>query len=267
MKIGIAGIGTIGSAVARALDNGEIHGCELAGIAARSPERADQFNATLRNRVPSLSFGELADECQIVLEALPPSAFELIAIPVLTKSKTLIAMSASQLLARGDLVDLARQHNGRIVIPSGAMLGLDAIKAAAVGILHDVTVVSRKPPKSLLTAPYVTKSEMNLAELREPVCLLSGCVSDVAKEFPANVNVAAAVSLAGLGPERTRLEIWADPTLRFNTHIVRVRSDSSDFTMSIQNRPSDENPATGRITSQSVVAYLRQLNAAMRIGT
>jgi aspartate dehydrogenase len=96
---------------------------------------------------------------------------------------------------------------------------------------------------------------------------LHGSVRDVAREFPANVNVAAAVSLAGIGPDRTQMEVWADPALQFNLHSVRVRSDSSDFSMSIQNRPSDENPATGRITSQSVAAYLRQLNAVIQIGT
>ena len=267
MRIGVAGIGSVGATVARALDNGEIQGCELGGIVARSPERADQFNARLKNTVPNLTFGEIADECEIVLEALPPSIFDLIAVPVLTRGRTLIAMSASQLLGRSDLVELARQHNGRVVVPSGAMLGLDALKAAAVGTLHVVTVVSRKPPRSLLAAPYVTRREMEMTEIREAVCLMKGSVSEIAREFPANVNVAAAVSLAGLGPERTKMEIWADPTLQFNTHTVSVRSDSSDFTMSIQNRPGDENPATGRITSQSVIAYLRQLNTTVRIGT
>jgi len=267
MKIGIAGIGAVGSAVARALDQGEIAGCELTAIAARNDERARQFAATLSRDVPNLSLVELAQQCDVVLEALPPSMFDAVALPTVTAGKTLIAMSASQLLVRDDLLDVARRSGGRIVIPSGAMLGLDAIKGAAVGTIHEVTIITRKPPNSLLRAPYILKSGMKLNDLHEAVCILKGTVSEIAREFPANVNVAAAVSLAGLGPDRTRMEIWADPGLQFNTHTVSVQSDSSDFSMQIQNRPSDENPATGRITSQSVIAYLRQLDAVLSIGT
>ncbi|MER9925628.1 aspartate dehydrogenase [Mesorhizobium sp. M0048] len=267
VRIGIAGIGAIGSSVAHALDRGEIFGCELVAISARSQNRATEFNATLNSRVACLSFEELADKCDAVLEALPPQMFEAIALPVLSAGKTLMAMSASQLLSREDLVELARRTGGRIVVPSGAMLGLDAIKAAAVGEIHKVKIRTLKPPKSLVTAPYVVRNGLDLESLVEAVCILRGTVSEVAREFPANVNVAAALSLAGLGPDRTQMEIWADPGLAFNTHSVDVESDSSNFSMSIQNRPSDENPATGRITPQSVIAYLRQMNSALRVGT
>ena len=97
--------------------------------------------------------------------------------------------------------------------------------------------------------------------------VIAGSVTEVAREFPANVNVAAAISLAGLGPDRTRMEVWADPSLKRNTHSVEVISDSSDFTMSIQNIPSDENPATGIITARSVLALLRRFHATLQIGT
>lgn len=267
MNIGIAGIGAIGSAVAKALDRGDIDGCRLGAISARNAERAEALISSLTSRVRNVPLEELADACDIVLEALPPAMFERIARPVLAAGKTLLAMSASQLLSRNDLIDLARSSGARIVIPSGAMLGLDAIKAAAVGKIDEVKIVTRKPPRSLLNAPIVQRNGLRLEDLQAAVCIMQGTVRDVAREFPANVNVAAAVSLAGIGPDRTRMEIWADPGLTFNSHTVSVRSDSSDFSMSIQNRPSDENPATGRITSQSVIAYMRQLNAVLRIGT
>lgn len=267
MRIGIAGIGAIGSSVARALDRGGIPGCELVAISARNPDRAAAFNATLEQNVPNFSFDELAAKCDVVLESLPPQMFEAIALPVLSAGKTLIAMSASQLLGRDDLVQLARRTRGRIVIPSGAMLGLDALKAVAVGEIQEVKICTRKPPSSVANAPFVIRNGLSVQNLDEAVCLLRGTVSDVAKEFPANVNVAAALSLAGLGPERTQMEIWADPHLSINTHTVYVKSDSSNFTMTIQNRPSDENPATGRITPQSVIALLRQSQSALHIGT
>jgi aspartate dehydrogenase len=97
--------------------------------------------------------------------------------------------------------------------------------------------------------------------------VIAGSVTEVAREFPANVNVAAAISLAGLGPDKTSMEVWADPSLTRNTHSVEVTSDSSDFTMSIQNRPSAENPATGIITAQSVIALLRRFHSTLQVGT
>jgi aspartate dehydrogenase len=266
MELGIAGIGAVGGAVARALDQGLISGCTLKAIAARTDERAAQFTSTLSSSVPNCSVRNLAEACDVVLEALPPSMFEEVAIPTLLAGKTLIVMSASQLLGRDDLLRLAQDNGARIVVPSGAMLGLDALKAVAVGTIHEVKIVTRKPPVSLARAPYVVSNGIDLTELAEPICILKGTVNEVAREFPANVNVAAAVSLAGLGPDHTLLEIWADPSLQLNTHTVSVKSDSSDYSVSIQNRPSDENPATGRITAQSVIAYLRQLHAVLRVG-
>ena len=109
--------------------------------------------------------------------------------------------------------------------------------------------------------------DIDLTKITKPYLIMEGSVTEVAQAFPANVNVAAAVSLAGPGPDKTRMEVWADPALERNLHTVRVTSDSSDFTMSIQNRPSVENPATGKITALSVIALLRQKTAVLQVGT
>ncbi len=267
MKVGIAGTGAIGLSVARALDAGDIPGFHLAAISARRSERAAEVNRALATPVSVLDFARLAGHCDVIIECLPPQLFPQIARPVLMVGKTLVVLSASQLLQHGDLIDLAEEHGGKIVVPSGAMLGLDALKAAAVGMITSVSMTTRKPVAGLKGAPYLVSNGIDLSEITEPLCIMSGSVSEIACEFPANVNVAAAISLAGLGPERTTLEIWADPGVTRNVHSVTVTSDSADFTMSIEGRPSDDNPATGRITAQSVIALLRQMNATLRIGT
>jgi len=267
MKIGIAGTGAIGLRVAKVLDKGGIQGCELYGMAARTEDRAADIAKGLATPVAFLSFEELATRCDVVIEALPPALFETLARPVLENGKTLVVLSASQLLGREDLIDLAGSSGGRLLVPSGAMLGLDAIKAVNVGSISSITIETRKPVAGLLKAPYLEKAGLDLSGLTEAVCILAGPVTEIAKEFPANVNVAAAVSLAGIGADRTRMEVWADPALDRNLHTVRVTSDSSDFTMQIQNRPSAENPATGRITAQSVIALLKDLTAVLRVGT
>lgn len=267
MKIGIAGMGAVGLTVAMALDRGALPGQEFAGFCARSEARGAELNQTLATPVPIYDMESIADHCDIVLECLPPQTFADIARPVIDAGKTLIVLSASQLLGRDDLIARAKETGARIVVPSGAMLGIDALKAAVVGDIKSVTIKTSKPVAGLLNAPYLSKIDIDLSLIKEPYRLMAGSVTKIAREFPANVNVTAALSLAGLGPDHTKMEIWADPSLQHNLHTVSVVSDSSDFTATIQNRPSDENPATGRITAQSVIAYLRQLTSTVVVGT
>ena len=142
-----------------------------------------------------------------------------------------------------------------------------AVRAAALGTIHSVTMVTRKPPKSLVKAEHVVRNGIALAALDAPLKIFEGSAREGAIAFPANVNVAAALGLAGIGPDRTRLEIWADPALERNTHFITVDADSARFTLSIENVPTDENPGTGRITALSVIAALRALVTPLHIGT
>jgi len=176
-------------------------------------------------------------------------------------------VSGAALLVASDLVELARENGGRIVLASGAILGLDALRAAAEGDIDKVTMVTRKPPRSLRGAPYLEEQGIDLDALDEPLKVFEGSAEEGAKGFPANVNVAAAVGLAGIGPQRTRLEIWADPSALRNMHTVRVEADSARFEMTIENVPSEENPGTGKITALSVIATLRGLVSPLKVGT
>jgi aspartate dehydrogenase len=147
------------------------------------------------------------------------------------------------------------------------LLGLDAVRAAAEGQIHSVSIVTRKPPRSLADAPTARKMGIDLGALTAPLQLFSGNARDGARLFPANVNVAAALGLAGIGPERTRLEIWADPACTRNTHTIVVDADSARLEMRIENVPAEENPGTGKITALSVIACVRALTATLRVGT
>ena len=128
-------------------------------------------------------------------------------------------------------------------------------------------MITRKPPNALTNAPYVINNNIQINNLLEPKLIFKGSATDGAKAFPANVNVAAAVGLAGIGADKTNLEIWADPNLKRNTHKVQVNSDSAVFEMSIQNVQTPENPGTGKITGLSVIACLRGLKSSFKIGT
>jgi len=164
------------------------------------------------------------------------------------------------------LVDVAREHGGQIIVATGALLGLDAVTAAAEGKINDVRIVSRKHPRGFEGAPYVVKNNIDLSAITEPTLIYTGTAREAATGFPANLNVAVSLSLAGIGPDRTVLEIWADPTVTRNIHRIEVDSDEAKLSMEIQNIPS-ENPKTGRITALSAVAALRKLVAPLRVGT
>ena len=185
---------------------------------------------------------------------------------MLEAGKQVMVLSAGALLPRPDLIELAKARSGQIIVPSGALLGLDAVAAAAEGKIHSVRMTTRKPPRGLVGAPYLEANGISVEGLNAPKLVFSGTARDAAAGFPANVNVAAALSLAGIGPDRTMMEIWADPSVERNCHSIEVESDSARFTLSIENIPS-ENPRTGRITALSVLAALRKLKAPLRVGT
>ena len=127
-------------------------------------------------------------------------------------------------------------------------------------------MVTRKPPAGLAGAPYLTDNNIAIDNLSEPLMVFEGTARDGAKGFPANVNVAAALALAGPGPDNTTLQIWADPTIDRNTHTIRVDANSASFEMKMLSIPTTEKPATGRIVALSVIASLRAQVAPLVIG-
>jgi aspartate dehydrogenase len=265
-KIGIAGLGAIGRAVARKIHRGEIAGVSLAGVASRDRDKARAFLTEIGSNVPVETVEEIAARSDIVVECAPAAVFRDIAVPVLSAGKRLMALSAGQILANEDLIDLARRRGGQIVVPTGALIGLDAVTAAAEGEIRSVTMITRKPVKGLLGAPYLAREGIEIANITAPLKIFDGTARAAARGFPENVNVVAALSLAGIGADRTTIEIWADPALQRNVHRVVVDSDAARFEMQIENVPS-ENPKTGRITGLSVLAALRKLHAPLRVGT
>ncbi len=266
VTVAIAGLGTIGTAVARALARREIPGVELAAVAARDHAKARATLAAIPALVPVVAIAELASAADVVVECAPAALFDEIVRPVLAAGKKVITLSVGALLAQADLIELARANGGRIIVPTGALLGLDAVAAAAEGQIHAVSMVTRKPPAGLAGAPYLIRKGIALDGITEPLRVFKGTAREAATGFPANLNVAVALSLAGIGPDRTELEIWADPRITRNTHRIIVESDAARFDMTIENIPS-ENPKTGRITAQSVISTLRKLNAPLCVGS
>jgi aspartate dehydrogenase len=265
LRIAIAGLGAIGTRVVEELDRG-IDGLVLTAVSVQNPEKHRSRLASLTGKPAILPIEALVDVADIVIECAPSKLVRSIVAPFVGKGKTAIVLSAGALLDHEDLIELARQNGGQIVVPTGALIGLDAVTAAAVGKIRSVRMVTRKPVRGLAGAPYIVENNIAIEHITEPLKIFDGSAREAAKGFPANVNVAAALSLAGIGPDRTKIEIWADPALTRNVHRIDVDSDSARFSMSIENIPS-ENPKTGLITALSVIACLRKLRASLRVGT
>src|ERR1700742_2022297 len=264
-RVAVVGLGPIGTKVVEALDQG-IDGLALVAVSVSDPAKHQRFLAGLKQPPAVLPIEALADNADMVIECAPAKLVRSIVAPFVAKGKIAVVLSVGALLENEDLIALARQHGGQIAVPTGALIGLDAMTAAAEGNIHSVRMVTRKPPKGLLGAPHLIDNKIETEGIPEPLLVFEGTAREAAKGFPANLNVAVALSLAGFGPDKTRLGIWADPTVTRNIHRVEVDSDSARFSMSIENLPS-ENPKTGRITALSVVAYLRKQRSALRVGT
>lgn len=266
LTVGIGGLGAIGLRLACALDAG-VEGLRLVAVSARDRAKAEAALAGFR-AVPALvGPGELAEHAEVVVEALPVAVFEEIVGPAVARGRIVVISSVGALLPRMHLVEQAKASGARIIVPTGALLGLDAVRAAAEGAVESVTLVTRKPPRGLAGAPYLEEHGIDVAAITEPTRVFAGSAREGAKGFPANVNVAAALALAGIGPDRTRLEIWADPTVTRNTHTVTVEADTVRLSMTIENVPSEDNPRTGRITPLSLLACLRGLVSTLKVGT
>jgi len=266
-SLGIAGLGTIGRALARVLDRGELPGLKLGAVTVGNVDKAQNWmRESLSHPVECVSFEELAERNEWVVESAPSNLLRQIATPALSRGRKLVVLSAGALLDAPDLIDLARECGGQIIVPTGALLGLDAVCAANEGRIQSVTMVTRKPIAGLQGAPLLVEKGIDLSGITEALCLYRGDARGAARGFPANVNVAVALSLAGVGPERTEVQVWADPTVTRNTHSIEVIADSASFRMTIENIPS-ENPKTGRITALSLIACLRKVHAPLRVGT
>lgn len=265
IRVGIAGLGAIGRVLARRLADG-VEGLQLACVAVRDVAKAQAWLDAQGIACPTVTLADLPAHADLAVECAPAALIEQVCRPMLEAGKQVMVLSCGALLPRPELIELAKAHGGRIIVPTGALIGLDAVTAAAEGTIHSVRMTTRKPPNGLAGAPYLVANNISVEGLNEAKRVFSGSAREAAAGFPANVNVAAALSLAGVGPDRTMIDIWADPAVTRNCHTIEVDADSARFTMSIENVPS-ENPRTGRIVALSVLAALRKLNAPLSVGT
>src|SRR5882672_1057457 len=264
MDVGVVGLGAIGRQVCRALDEG-IPGLRLAGATARDRAKAERFLEDLSSPAPFLSLDDLVEASSLVVEASTQQHLQEIAPKTLRAGRDLVVLSCGGLIGRQDWVDLAAAKGCRIFVPSAAIAGLDGVKGARIGAITSVTMESRKPPRGLAGAPWIEQQKIDLDAITQETLIFEGPATEACRAFPANVNMVAALSLAGIGPEKTRIKIFASPERPLNRHRISVEGEFGRLSIEIENIPS-ENPRTGRLSYLSTIALLKDLTAPLRIG-
>jgi aspartate dehydrogenase len=264
-SIGIVGCGAIGRALLEAVAAGRLS-VRVAGVTSRTEKSAREFLSNFENPPPYLSLRELIAASDLVVEAAGGAVVPRLAEEVFAAGKDLMVISAGALLDHPEIMEKSRQTGCRLYVPSGAIAGLDGIKSACVGQITQVTMTTRKPPNGLEGAPYLVQHGISLAGLTEEREVFSGSAREACQGFPANVNVSAAVSLAGIGPDQTRIRILAVPGLLRNCHDIEIEGEFGRLHVHIENVPS-ENPKTGKLTALSIIRSVQDVVDPVRIGT
>ncbi len=264
-SIGIVGCGAIGKAILKGVDDGRID-VDVAGVTTRTEEPARDFLSSLGHRWELMSQGELIGAADMIVEAAGQQVVPDLAEAVFDAGKDLMLISVGALINHPEIIDRSRATGCRLLMPSGAIIGLDGLKSASMGEIDHVTMVSRKGPASLDGAPWVIDNEIDLWGMTEETEIFSGSAREACVGFPANLNVSAAVSFAGIGPDRTTVKMVAVPGLNRNCHDIEVEGEFGLMRLHLENIQS-ENPKTGRLTAMSIIRTIQQSVDPVHIGT
>lgn len=260
LNIGIVGCGAIGSKIAEAIMKDFSDSAELAAVYDVEPEKVSYKNLS------AASLEDLIKKSELVIEAASANASYNITKQVLQAKKDILVMSVGGIVERDDLFALARENNCNIYIPSGAIAGVDAIKAAKIGKIKAVQLTTRKPPTGLKGAPYILKKNINLDSIKEPTVIFDGSARLAIVSFPKNVNVAAILSMAGIGLDDTKVKIVTSPSYTRNSHEIEIEAESGTIRTYVENVPSPDNPKTSYLAVLSAIATLKQVLGSVKLG-
>jgi aspartate dehydrogenase len=263
--IGIIGYGTIGTQLNERITRGEAGTVTLSKILVRNLKKYEGDPLYPKMTDDSDLFFSLP--LDIIVEAGGHEVVREYAEKSLLQGSDLLVVSVGafcdeSLLKR--VQEAAKNSNQRLIIPSCAIGGLDRIAAGSLGSIEHITLTTRKPPKAW-KGTYA-EDQVNLDEIKEPYCIFEGTARDSARLFPESVNVSAALSLAGIGFDRTSVRVFVDPTITHNTHEIEAKGFFGEIQLTIRNQPSPDNPKTGYIVAMSIAKALRDLSSHQIIG-
>jgi aspartate dehydrogenase len=273
-NVGLLGCGTIGSHLAMAIESGTIVNASLVGLFDISDSNAKALKSKLTSSPEIYSdFKSFIDSpADIIIEAASQEAVRKFGKPIIEASKDLMIMSVGALADKTFLTELLnlaaiRKGGSMIYVPTGAIAGIDAIRSVK-HFLDSITLITTKSPKALAGAPFFATREVNLDTITEVTEIYEGPAAEAVKLFPANVNVAAVLSLAGLGSDKTKVRLRVDPRATTNQHEIVATGSFGDIKITVNNVTTPGNPKTSFLAVLSAIECLRSIcDDFLRIGS
>ena len=253
MKIGIVGCGNIATDICIAIRDKNIP-AEVVALTDIDTAKAEALRQEFNLDATIGTLDETVSCVDYVVECAVAAAVADVLVASIRHHVDCLIMSVGGLMSRQELLEEAKANRVHVWLPTGAICGIDCIRAAMQAGLESVTLTTRKPPRGLVGAPYLKKNNIDVSNLTEPLVVFDGTARDAVKAFPANVNVAAALSLAGIGPDKTCVRLIADPNATTNTHEIHASGPFGEMTTIMQNRPSPRNPKSSYMASLSASA-------------
>lgn len=258
-KIGIIGCGTIGTGIAEFIQADLKDEARIVALCDIDPKKADALSGKLKPTPVISSIDVLIEKSDLAIEAAGMSVSLEVMEKVVLQKKDALIMSTGGLLKNPGLLKKAKKAGCNIYIPSGAVCGLDGLRAASIGKIEKVTLTTRKPLRGLKGAPYLIKNRIDIDGIKKETVIYSGTASDAVKHFPKNINVAATLSLSGIGPDRTMVKIITSPEYTKNTHELEVEGEFGRLFTRTENVPSKNNPKTSQLAIFSALAKLKEV--------
>ena len=269
-KIGVVGCGAIGAEICKAIDQGSM-GVELYAIYDRNDEHIAAVKTELKNMNPHvLDIADMAHHVDLVVEAASQAAVSDIVLTALNAGCDVMVMSIGAFAdeeLRNTAFGFAEEHGCDVYFPSGAIVGLDGLKSAMSAKVDSVILTTQKPPRGLAGAPYIVQNNIDLDKITSRTVIFEGTANEAVRAFPANVNVAASLSIAGIGFEKTIVRVVADPALSTNVHEISVEGEFGKFSTKVENVPSPTNPKTSYLAALSAIATIKKIASPIQIGT
>ncbi len=270
IKIGIAGCGAIGGSLAKFIVKELSSQAKLCGLYDIDPSKSRKLSKSIskKKNLSVNSLRQLIARSRLIIEAASAVSSRGIARSSLNRGRDIMIMSTGGVAGQiKELSRLAKKNNAKVYIPSGAISGVDAVKASRMGRIKSVTLSTRKNPMSFKGVKYIENRGIKPERIKRDTVLFSGPAKEAVKYFPQNINVAAVLSLAGIGRERTTVKIIATPAVKRNIHEIKIESAAGTITTRTENVLHPENPKTSFLAVLSAMATLRQIMEPVRIGT
>ncbi len=265
LRVGLVGCGAIGNIIADEVNKKSID-IELCSCWDNDKEKR-RLMAEKIGTASILPPDEMSEHVELIVEAAHKSVVEKLLRIAIKDNKRLLVVSIGGIIGHEDLVAKIAAGKGELFIPSGAIAGLDAIKALPKETITSSRIKTTKPPKGVAGAPFFRENPVELESLGKPTKIFSGSAKEAVNAFPKNVNVAAALSFAGIGLEKTRVELVIDPKATKNTHEICVEGSFGKIVTKTENMPSPANPKTSYLAALSVIATINKIISTVHIGS